>query len=63
MAGVVALGPKVLALDEPCSSLDGPSHAMVMKVLASMKASGQTIVMVTHDMRDVEALADRVWRL
>lgn len=63
LAGVVALGPKVLALDEPCSSLDGPGHVMVMKALASMKASGQTIVMVTHDMRDVEALADRIWRL
>lgn len=63
LAGVVALGPKVLALDEPCSGLDGPSHAMVMKTLASMKASGQTIVMVTHDMRDVETLADRVWRM
>lgn len=63
LAGIVALGPKVLALDEPCSSLDGPSHAMVMKALASMKAAGQTIVMVTHDMRDVEALADRIWRL
>lgn len=63
LAGVVALRPDVLVLDEPCSSLDGPSHAMVMKALASMKATGQAIVMVTHDMRDVEALADRVWRM
>lgn len=63
LAGVLALDPEVLVLDEPCSSLDGPAHSRLIETLASMKAAGQTMVIVTHDMRDVEALADRVYHM
>lgn len=59
LAGVIAMRPKVLALDEPCAGLDAPAHARVLDALSHMKEQGQAIVIVTHDPRDVEALADR----
>ncbi len=60
LAGVVAMKPKVLALDEPCAGLDAPARETVLDALADMKAAGQAIAFVTHDPLDVEALADRV---
>lgn len=63
LAGVVAMKPKVLALDEPCAGLDAPAHETVLDALANMKAAGQAIAIVTHDPLDVEALADRACEL
>ena len=61
LAGILAMHPRVLALDEPCSSLDAQGHAMLMELLLKLKENGQTMVMVTHDIGDVMLLADRVF--
>lgn len=60
LAAVLSMKPKVLALDEPCSGLDRPTHDALMDTLLAIKASATTIVLVTHDERDAASLADRI---
>ena len=55
--------PRVLVLDEPCAGMDIPSHDHLIGLLRQLKATRQTIVIVTHEQRDIDILADRVFRL
>jgi len=59
LARAVALDPVLLLADEPTGALDTAAGDMVMKMLAGRNASGQAIIMVTHDHR-VAAMADRM---
>lgn len=59
IAGVLAMRPDVLVLDEPCAGLDPDAHAALVQLLASLHAAGQTIIMVTHDLDDARMLATR----
>ena len=59
IAGALAMEPNHLVLDEPFTGLDGPSRDSVVERLAALKADGTSLVVVTHDPRDVWALADR----
>ncbi|NMN01730.1 energy-coupling factor transporter ATPase [Bifidobacterium panos] len=62
IAGMLAMHPRLLVLDEPTAMLDAASRAEVMAVLDTLHASGTTIVHVTH--RTEETLhADRVLQL
>lgn len=62
IAGMLAMHPRLLVLDEPTAMLDAASRAEVMAVLDTLHESGTTIVHVTH--RTEETLhADRVLRL
>ena len=64
IARTVINDPEVLLLDEPTSSLDSAAEAEVERLLADLLASGErTVVLVTHDERQAERLADRVARL
>jgi putative ABC transport system ATP-binding protein len=54
--------PALLLADEPTGNLDSKSAADVMALLAELNASGQTLVMVTHD-PDIAALAGRTIHL
>ena len=63
IAGVLAMRPDVLVLDEPCAGLDPRARASLVQLLADLHAAGQTIVMVTHDMADAEHLATRIIRM
>jgi len=49
LAAVLALGPKLLLLDEALSQLDGQGCARMMEVLGELKKTGQTMVIVDHD--------------
>lgn len=57
MAGVLAMGPSNLVLDEPMAALDPAGRAMVREALASLGAGDGAVLMVTHDMDDVARLA------
>lgn len=57
MAGVLAMGPANLVLDEPMAALDPAGRAMVRDALASLGAGDGAVLMVTHDMDDVARLA------
>jgi len=60
IAGALAMRPAHLVLDEPFTGLDAPAQAAVRDRLAALKAAGTSVVVVTHDLRDVADLADRV---
>jgi len=63
LAGVLALRPQVLALDEPTSGLDPASRAELLERLDGLRQAGQTLVIATHNMDDLAALADRIYVL
>lgn len=53
--------PEILFLDEPTIGLDAPSKLAVRDfVLRANRERGTTVLLTTHDMHDVEALAERV---
>ena len=60
IAGALAMDPDHLVLDEPFAGLDQPARESVLGRLAALHAGGTGIVVVTHDLRDLLALADRV---
>ena len=59
LAGVLAMEPAVLVLDEPTAGLDPRGRAMLRAVLARLRERGVTLVQVTHSMEDA-ARSDRV---
>lgn len=59
LAGILAMRPQVLILDEPTAGLDPRGRAMLREVLARLRGQGVTLVQVTHSMEDA-ARADHV---
>ena len=60
LAGVLAMRPRFLLLDEPSSGLDPPGQENLHRVLGSLRGQGAGILLVTHEWEEVELLADRV---
>ncbi|WP_327050685.1 energy-coupling factor ABC transporter ATP-binding protein [Halomicrococcus gelatinilyticus] len=60
IAGALAMEPDHLVLDEPFTGLDAPARESVLDHLESLHEAGTSLAVVTHDLRDVVALADRV---
>ena len=61
IAGVLAMEPQVLVLDEPCAGLDPHGREEILGLIKGLhEESGTTIVMVSHSMDDVASLAERV---
>ena len=61
IAGVLAMEPQVLVLDEPCAGLDPRGREEIMGLIKKLHEEiGTTIVMVSHSMDDVASLAERV---
>ena len=61
IAGVLAMEPQVLVLDEPCAGLDPHGREEILSLIKGLhEESGTTIVMVSHSMDDVASLAERV---
>jgi energy-coupling factor transport system ATP-binding protein len=63
LAGVLALRPQVLLLDEPTAGLDPQARADLLDRLSGLHDRGMTLLIATHNMDDVAALADRVYVL
>jgi energy-coupling factor transporter ATP-binding protein EcfA2 len=59
IAGVLAMRPAYLVLDEPTSLLDAAGTRMVEETIAALKKEGKGIVVITHDPA-VAAVADRL---
>ena len=59
LAGILAMEPRILVLDEPTAGLDPRGRAMLRRVLADLSEQGITLVQVTHSMEDA-ARSDRV---
>ena len=61
IAGVIAMEPEVLILDEPTAGLDPVGRAEILgNIQAYRKAKNATIMMVSHSMEDVARLTDRL---
>jgi len=60
LAGVIALRPRILLLDEPAAGLDPVAHLELLRTLRALHGDGATIVMATHNMDDVASMAGRV---
>ncbi|MBP2624127.1 energy-coupling factor transporter ATPase [Streptococcus oricebi] len=61
IAGILAMEPKVLVLDEPTAGLDPAGRRELMDIFSTLHAQGMTIVLVTHLMDDVANFADQVY--
>ena len=61
IAGVIAMRPGVLVLDEPTAGLDPEARESLFKNIEEYRrATGSTVVLVTHSMDDVARIADRL---
>jgi energy-coupling factor transporter ATP-binding protein EcfA2 len=60
LAGVLALEPAVLVLDEPTAGLDGALRALVVRALTDRRAAGAAVLVVTHDLAFAAEALDRV---
>ena len=60
IAGVIACHPDVLLLDEPTASLDEMASARIRDLLVDLHHRGVTVLLVTHNIDEARALADRV---
>ena len=61
IAGVLAMRPKVLVLDEPTAGLDPKGRDEILGQIASLhKASSLTVILVSHSMEDIARYADRI---
>jgi simple sugar transport system ATP-binding protein len=63
IARAAAWGSKVIILDEPTAALGVAETQAVERVIAGLRDKGFGILMVSHNMPQIERLADRVWVL
>ena len=63
IAGILAMEPEVLVLDEPTAGLDPLGREELMTLFKDLHHSGLTVVLVTHVMDDVAEYADYVYVL
>ncbi len=59
IAGVLAMDPRYIALDEPTASLDPSSRKRVLDIMRKLNTDGISIIHITHDMNEI-VHADRV---
>ena len=61
IAGVMAMEPSVLILDEPCAGLDPKGRETVLSLITSYRErTGSTVLVVSHSMEDVSKIATKV---
>ena len=60
IAGVLAMGPEVLILDEPTAGLDPATRGELLALIRHLRDAGVSVVLVSHDLDEVAEVADRV---
>ncbi len=60
IAGIIAIDPEVLILDEPTAGLDPLGSKIILDLIVNLNKNGKTIIIVTHDMGIVLNHADHV---
>ncbi|MEV6774447.1 ATP-binding cassette domain-containing protein [Nocardia sp. NPDC051030] len=63
LAAIVARRPQVVVLDEPLAGLDPQGRAGVVELLARLRDSGLTLIVISHDVADMSAVVDRTVHL
>ena len=59
VAGILAMSREFLIFDEPFANLDWPGVKTVTSILKQLKDEGKTIIVLTHELEKILALADR----
>lgn len=60
IAGILAIDPEVIVMDEPTAGLDPKGSKDIMDLLKEMHESGKTIILITHNMEHVIEYAKKV---
>ena len=61
IAGVIAMDPDILILDEPCAGLDPMGRDLLLsQIYHYHQERGNTVLLVSHSMEDVATVCDRV---
>ncbi len=60
VAGVLAMNAEIIIFDEPFANLDWPGVTQVITVVRQLSAEGKTIVILTHELEKILALANRL---
>lgn len=63
IAGILAIEPDILVLDEPTAGLDPKGEKEIMSLITKMHEDGKTIILVTHDMDIVMKYCQKVFVL
>ena len=63
IAGVLAMNPSILVLDEPAAGLDPAGRRSMLELIRGIHESGVTVVMVSHSMDDVGKYCQRLYVL
>ena len=58
IAGVLAMEPEIILMDEPLANLDYPSVKMVLSTLIELKKKGVTVIIVSHEAEKLLSLTD-----
>jgi biotin transport system ATP-binding protein len=60
VAGVIAMGCGTIIMDEPFANLDWPGVVQVLEIIRDLKQTRKTVIILTHELEKVLALADRL---
>ena len=60
IAGILALEPEILVLDEPMAGLDPAGRRMIVDIIRSRRERQETTVMISHNLKEILPLADKI---
>lgn len=60
IAGILAMEPDILILDEPAAGLDPAGREEILSFVKDLSCGGTTVILVSHNMDDIARMADRV---
>ncbi len=60
VAGVLAMDAKIIIFDEPFANLDWPGVVQVNTIIRDLHADGKTVMVLTHELEKILALANRL---
>lgn len=60
IAGILAMSPGILIMDEPMAGLDPSGRSDMLKLIKNMQKKNMTVIFISHSMEDVAAVAERV---
>lgn len=60
IAGIVAMQPEILILDEPAAGLDPAGRDEILMFAKNLCSTGTTVILVSHNMDDIAQLSDRI---